>query len=256
MQLPQAAAYKIELLHQLGDFETAMQEAQNLMQLHPEHAGLAAAVSVLALDMDQPSLAAACAAKAKTHPDARVTQGTLALVEQDISLALSEFQKAIQLNEHRPRAWVGLGLAQVASGIKEDMRQAADNLDRGASLFETHIGSWIAAGWTQLLLGELEQSRIRFNKAMEIDKTFAESHGALAVLDILEEQYDSAQTHLRRALGLDRMCYSAALAQTLLLNASGKEEQAREIFDKAINTPLDDSGRTISTFLVSSGLGR
>ena len=252
--LPQAATLQIELLHTTGNFDEAIAAANAGMATHADDKGLMAAVSVLAMDTDQPDLAAKCAAKAGNHPDALATLAALTLGDNDPNLALSQFDAALALNQHKPRAWVGKGLAQIAVGNSALLEDAAKNIDHGAKLFETHIGSWIAAGWAQLLLNDLAASRQRFEIAFNIDKTFAESHGALAVVDMLEGDFSTGQERLRRAMGLDRKCFSAALAQVLLLQSDGKTDLARKIFEDAINTPMDETGRTIAGALMQQGL--
>jgi tetratricopeptide (TPR) repeat protein len=253
--LPQAAALQIEILHQQEDFSAAGAAADMAMNTHPNDEALMATISVLALDLDQPELAAKCAAKAGAHPDALTTLGTLTLGENNPGLAIDQFEAALALNKHRPRAWIGKGLAQIATGDNSLRIDAANNIDSGAKLFATHIGSWIAAGWAHLLNNDLALSRQRFQTALDIDNTFSESHGAIAVLDMLEGNFESGQGYLRRAIGLDKNCFSAALAQVLLLESEGKSGTARQIFERAINTPIDDDGRTIAKALVKQGLG-
>ena len=253
--LPQASALHIELRHQIADFEGALAASKTAMNEHPSAPGVMAAISVLAMDTDQPELAADCANKAGNHPDALTTLGALSLGEDNSALALKQFETALSINKHRPRAWVGRGLAQIASGQDSLRMEAARNIDHGAQLFDTHIGSWIAAGWAHLMMNDLPAARARFQKAMSIDAAFAESHGALAVTDIMEGKFEAGQGGLRRAIGLDKECFSAALAQVLLLQSDGKQDVAEKIFDRAINTPLDETGRTIASALVKQGLG-
>src|SRR5205814_1001186 len=148
----------------------------------PDDEGLAAAVSVLALDIEDLDLARTCALKATNHPDAMTTLGTLALGESKLREAEQLFERALSTNGHLPRAWIGLGLARL---VEKDGRAAAD-IDRGAELFGDHIGSWIAAGWAYLIAGDLIAAQQRFERALSIDENFGETHGSLAVIDALE----------------------------------------------------------------------
>ena len=68
--LPQAAMLKIQILHEQGQLEEALDAARRHLELHSDHPGLNAAVSVLAIDMEETELAATCAAKAGDQPDA------------------------------------------------------------------------------------------------------------------------------------------------------------------------------------------
>lgn len=249
--LPQAAMLKIQLLHEQGAFDEAAARARDYVEWHPDHRGLMAAVSVLALDVDDEALAARCAAKGGDHPDALTTLGTLALGEERATEALDIFERALARNPNVPRAWVGLGLAKLLSGQAES---AAGDIDRGAEMFGDHLGSWIAAGWTYFVNKDLATSRARFEHALALDPNFAESHGAVAVLDILEGRTEEGRARSEVALRLDRNCYSGALANVLLAKAAGDPEQARRIYEIAINTPIDGSGRTIAQALAKLGL--
>ncbi len=250
--LPQAAMLQINLLHDRGEFEDAAARAREYVEIHPSYAPLMAAVSVLALDVEDEALAAACAAKGGEHPDALTTLGTLALGDERATEALDLFDRALERNSQVPRAWVGRGLARLLTGQSP---AAAADIDRGAEMFGDHLGSWIAAGWAHFVNKDLASARARFETALELDDTFAETHGSLAVLDLLEGDVEGAREKSEIALRLDRQCYSAALARSLLAAGAGDEQTARRIYEAAINTPVDGSGRTIGQALAKLGMG-
>jgi tetratricopeptide (TPR) repeat protein len=250
--LPQAAMLQVQLLHDRGDFDGAAARAREYVEIHPSYGPLMAAVSVLALDVEDAELAAACAAKGGEHPDALTTLGTLALGEERATEALALFDRALERNSHVPRAGVGRGLARLLTGEAPD---AAADIDRGAEMFGDHLGSWIAAGWAHFVNKDMASARARFEKALELDDTFAETHGSLAVLDLLDGNVEGAREKSEIALRLDRQCYSAALARSLLAAGAGDPEKARRIYDMAINTPIDGSGRTIGQALAKLGMG-
>jgi len=249
--LPAAAMLRVQILHQHGEFEQAAALAREYVELHPDYAPLMAAVSVLAIDVGDEELAARCAAAAGDHPDALATLGTLALGEERATEALAIFDRVLDANAQAPRAWVGRGLAKLLTGQADT---AAGDIDRGAELFGDHLGSWIAAGWAHFVARDLPASRARFETALRIDPNFAESHGSLAVLDLLEGDADSARQRSDVALRLDRQCYSAALAKSMLAAGAGDEAGAQRIYALAINTPVDDSGRTIAQALAKLGM--
>lgn len=249
--LPQAAMLRVQLLHQLGDIEQAEAAARDYMTLYPEDRGLMAAISVLAIDIEDEELAARAAAVAGDHPDALTTQGTLALGGDNAVAALDLFNQALVRNPDAPRALVGRGLARMLSGEGD---QAPADLDRGAELFGTHLGSWIAAGWSYFVNGDRATARARFETALALDENFAETHGSLAVLDVLDGDIASAERRSAVALRLDRQCYSAALARVLLASARNDPATAQRIFERALHTPIDGSGRTIAASLAKMGM--
>ena len=62
-----------------------------------------------------------------------------------------------------------------------------------AELFVSHIGSWVAAGWAHVIAGDRAAGRARFERALALDDRFAETQGALAVLDVVEGQLGCAE---------------------------------------------------------------
>ena len=249
--LPQAAMLHLQILHDQGEFDLAAEKAREYFENDAEHSGLNAAISVLALDVEDVELAKSTALKAGDHPDALTTLGTLALGEDDGDEALALFDKAMAINPHGPRTWIGKGLAHLVKGENDE---ALKNIDQGAEMFGTHIGSWIAAGWAHFVKDDLDSARERFERALKIDPNFAESHGSLAVIDVIQGNLVDARRNTRTALKLDNECFSATLAQVLMLSSNGNTEKAQQIFERAIHTPIDDSGRTISRSMTRMGL--
>lgn len=244
--LPQAAQLEVQLMHQAGEFDAAAERARAHLARHPAYPPLLAAVSVLALDVEDEELARACAEGADGHPDALTTLGTLTLGDMEADRAQALFEQALAVNAQSPRAWIGLGLAHMARG---QGAEAAPLLDKGAAMFGDHLGSWIAAGWAYLLAGDQETARARFDHARQIDPTFAESHGSLAVMDVLAGDVESARRGMDVALRLDRESFAAAFARLLLASAAGDTTKAQRIADIALNQPLDAKGRTIAAVL-------
>ena len=251
-QLPQAAALKVQLLHAQGEFEEAMDAARKLSRLHPDHPGLMAHVSVLALDLEDMPLAREAAEKAAHLPEAITTLGTLALAADEPHKALALFEDSLAQKPDNPRAWLGRGLAQLSLGHNE---RAAADLDRGAEIFKDHLGSWIAAGWAYFVEAEYQASRARFDTALAIDPSFAESHGSLAVIDIVEGDMESARRRCETALRLDRTCFSGALAKSLLERADGNPDTADKIVRRAMQTPIGADGKTIGQALALMNKG-
>lgn len=250
-ELPQAAMLQIQIWHQQGQFAEAFERVKVHLGRHPDHPGLLAAASVLALDVEDPAFAAACAHRAGDQPDAMTTLGALALSQDRNVEALDLFGRALEANAHIPRAWVGRGLTRLLIG---EHQQAVADIRHGAEMFGDHSGSWIAAGWASVIAGDVESARECFEKALAIDHNFSEPHGSLAVVALLTGDHATARQMTRTALRLDPHSFSGALAQALLLSGEGKPDAARKLIDRALNTPIDSNGRTIAQSLVRYGL--
>jgi tetratricopeptide (TPR) repeat protein len=251
LALAQAAMLRVQLLHELGQFDEASVAARRYVEAFPDHEGLLAAVSVLAIDLEDLELARSCAQKAGNHPDALITLGTLALGDARDGEAGALFERAIAANDAAPRAWLGKGLVEMSQGAHGE---AARHIERGAAMFVDHIGSWIAAGWAHLFAGEITEARRCFERALALDANFAESHGSLAVLAMFEENTSDAERLTQIALRLDRQCFSAVLAKSMLFETKGKPELARQLIERALNTPIDASGATIAQQIAKRAL--
>lgn len=244
--LPQAAMLDLQLGHEQGDFDGAAAKIGDYLEAHGDYAPLQAAVSVLAMDVEDEELARRAAIAGGDHPDALATLGTLTLGDGDPAGARAMLEAALAQNPRSPRALMALGLANLGLGETE---AALAQVDRGAELFEDHLGSWIAAGWAHLVAGKREAAEQRFLTAMQIDGNFAECHGSLATIAALKGDREAAARSIAVAFRLDRQCFSAGFAQMLLAAAAGDAEAAQRIFERALDQPLDDKGRSLRELL-------
>jgi len=248
---PRAPALKIRMLHHLERYQDGLAVGEQLAQRFPDNGALMGALSVLAMDADESALARSYAERAGDDPDGTATRALLMLDDADPEHALALFDRAVAAAPHNPRAWIGRGLSLLADG---DATSAATDLGRGAALFGDHLGSWIAAGWAHYVAGDLAASRADFETALALDDGFAETHGGLAVLDIAAGDVESAKRRTAIALRLDRACFAAALAQSMLLDQAGKADAAQQIRDRALHHPIGSDGRTIANAI--AGLTR
>ncbi len=249
---PRGPSLKIRMLHQLGQLDKALAWGPRLVERHPTDQELVGALAAVALDAENPQLAAYYAKRAGEQHDGLTALGLLELNDSRVEAADALFDRALADVSQDPRALLGKGLVCLARG---QALVGAGLIDQAAGLFGTHLGSWVAAGWAYLIAGDRAASRARFDTALGLDDTFAETHGALAVLDLLEGKPEDAQRRMKIALRLDRKCFSAALAKTLMLSAGGDPGAAGRVRDIALNTPIGPGGRTLAEVLVGFGLG-
>jgi hypothetical protein len=71
------------------------------------------------------------------------------------------------------------------------------------------------------------------------------------VLDIVENKPESGQRHAATALRLDRKCFSAALAKSMLLSNEGDEPAAARIRALALNGRITPDGPTLAQAMVA-----
>jgi tetratricopeptide (TPR) repeat protein len=239
---PRAPSLKIQAMHHLGLYEEALAAGAVLAERFADDQALMGALATLALDAEKPELARHYALKAGDTAEGNAALGVLTLGAYDAAGSLPLFERAIAEQPRNPRAWVGKGLSLLAAG---DSTGGASAIDRGAELFGDHLGSWIASGWAHFATGDMAGARASFERALAIDANFSESHGGLAVMDILDGRIETAQRQCEIALRLDKKSFGGALAKMLLLQRSGHAELAQKIRDAALNTPIGPDGQTI-----------
>jgi tetratricopeptide (TPR) repeat protein len=248
----QAARLKIQTLHHLARLEDAIATGAALSGLYPNDAPLAGALAAVALDAGDLPLAEQYAERAGEQHDGLAALGMLRLGDDKVAESLTLFERSLAADATDARALLGTGLALVATG---DLERAPAYLDGAAEGFGRHLGSWVAAGWAYFVKGDYATSRARFETAEAIDDTFAETHGGLAVLDILEGRLESAQRRTAVALRLDRNCFAGALAKVLLLAGQGDIRSAERVRNIALNAPIGPNGRTLAQAMARMGAG-
>jgi len=242
---PTAQLLRVQALHHLGHLQDALELGDKLAKAHIGDSALFGALANVALDADDPERGRAYAMLATDQPDGMAALGMLALGDGDAEAARILFEKALAAQPGHARATIGRGLLL----LRSDATEAAAELERGAELFGSHLGSWIAAGWARFIASDTAGARCNFERARTLDDTFSEVHGGLAVVAILENDLDSAREQMRIALRLDGQSLGGRLAQMMLLEQAGKPDAAAAILRKALKAPLGPNGQTLQQAL-------
>ena len=120
----------------------------------------------------------------------------------------------------------------------------------------THVGSWHVLAWAQLLSGELDAAEENFNRALDLDRNFAETHGGLASVAAIRGEKTKAEHLIDVALRLDQDCLSAKFAQSVLVGNAGDSAKARQnILDTAATLSAKD-GSALSRLLSRAAKGK
>jgi Tfp pilus assembly protein PilF len=214
--------------HHLGELDEAIRAAEAYADTHPEDAEVSGQLAMLYFDNDDLTKARAWADKAialpRKTPEAYSTAGFLALGDEDEKRAQELLGRALELNPKSGRAWAGKGMAEMFGG---DLDAAEAALVRAVEHMPQHIGTWHALGWCQILRRDLDGAEASFKKAYEIDRSFDETHGALAVIEILRGAGNRAQRRADTALRLNPESLSGQLAKVLLDSGDEAARAAR-----------------------------
>jgi tetratricopeptide (TPR) repeat protein len=250
---PRAPSLKIHAMHHLNMYEEGLAAGEHLAQRFPDNHALMGALATLAMDAEKPDLALQYAKRAGQDPEGEAALGFLLLGENNAIQSMELFDRAISAQPGSPRAWLGKGLSLLASGQAES---AADAIDRGAEMFGTHLGSWVASGWAHFIAGDRAKARASFERAISVDPNFSESHGGLAVLDVAEGRIQAAKRECEIALRLDKNCFGGALAKSLLLQQGGHAQAAQKVREMAMSVPIGVKGQTIAQALAGMAGGK
>lgn len=225
-QLPNIRLLTIRALHYAGQLEEAISLAESLHNQYPQDATIAGALSTLYLDNEEVDKAKALLELAQqqgwNQPELQLTSGYLALNDEDTDLAKQQFETYLQHKPQEGRALLGLALTHATSGNVDDAEQL---LEKTVAAMPTHLGSWHALAWMQLMRNDLQAAETTFSKALEMDRNFGESWGGMAVIAALKGEKEKAQEYLDKGSRLDRAAMNVAAARLILRSGNMQNPQ-------------------------------
>lgn len=172
--------------------------------------------------------------------EALVAQGTVALAARQVRLAVQAFERALRIGPRDGRALGGLGLAWLLSG---DLARARQHLEQAVARVPAHVGTWHALGWTRLLQGDAAGALQAFRRALQEDRNFAESHGAVGLALAHQGQADEARRHLDLADRLDPSNVTARYARAVLAGEAGDAARLAALARRLLDRPGFFGGR-------------
>lgn len=245
-ELPVAGPLYVRALHHLGKLVEAIDFAEKAVTQHPDHLGLYGVLATLYLDNEDLSKAENFAKQVVTatpnDADAATVLGMLALAHQDAITALPYFQVAASKKPSNGRAWAGHGMAAMLQG---NLASAAADLQQAVTYMPGHLGTWHALAWCQIFMKQPQEAQKTLMHALEMNRNFADTHGSLAIVAIMEGDLDAAEAASKRALGLNPNSFPGLYAQSLLLQYTNQPAQAQAIMSRLLNTTILQDGTTL-----------
>lgn len=145
-----------------------------------------------------------------------VVRASLALTDGEFANADQLLARGRTIAPEDPRLRFTCGLAHLLRG---QPAEAHAEFSFAAARQPRHAGGWIAFAWSSIFVGNLAEARSSLMHAMELDRNFSETHGALAVVDALEGHRDAARAGIERASRLDRSSMAWRYAEAVLAGA-------------------------------------
>lgn len=233
---PELQVLKARIALMERDYGTAQQALDAALLLEPDNATALGLRALGYLDAgENPEADEAVEICLTRYPDqheALLAAGTLRLWQGETASAQTHFQRALERYPNSGRALSGMGQVLMLAG---QLEQAQATLLHAVTAMPDHIGTWHALGWAQLLQGDLSAAEHSYRSAYDLDRNFAESHGGLAVVMLLDDRFDEGESHMKRALKLDPRCVSGRYARTLWLQHTGEQSESDAAFAELLS---------------------
>ncbi len=222
--------YQAYCLHHLGRTEEALAKATAALERSPGDR-VEGYVSLLQMDAGDLKTASRTAARVlerdPQNVNANTVRGWWGLETQEIDDAEECIDRALAQEPNSPRLLLGKGLVQM---YKQELPQSVATLERAVQGMPNSPGTWVTLGWAQIAAGDLPGAEKTFRDAIEIERSFGETHGGLASVLALAGRGDEARESIRKARGLDKEGFGVVFAMTVLLANAGKQEAATKLF--------------------------
>ncbi|WP_170866243.1 tetratricopeptide repeat protein [Pseudomonas sp. NFACC24-1] len=160
---------------------------------------------------------------------------------RNITASRNAWLHTVAVHPECGRAWSGLARLEFN---ELEFDAAEEHLKTAVKFMPDHIGTWHLLAWIYILRGDSIQARRALDCSYALDRNFGETHGGLAIVDILEGMTERAQKGIRRALKLKPDGLSARYAEALLLQQAGHPEKAAQVIDQVLDRTRPDSSDT------------
>jgi len=234
------------VLCQLDDALAAIAQLDKLHSIREASAESAGLLSLLlfeeAADSEKAmTMANIALSKNPKSLEALISRTSLHMDLREYDLAFRDIQHALDAYPRSGRAWSSMALVEFNNLKFESARDAAQN---AVTYMTDHIGTWHLLGWAHLMLNELPEALIAFQKSYDIDRRFANTHGGLASVYAHMGEIKLANNHIKLADRLDPDGLASAYAKIVLHNKNNKPEEAQHILNKVKMMPHGNTGKT------------
>lgn len=224
----------------------------------PEAVGLAA---MLYYDCNELDKANHCADMVLSHSDnqmdALLAKASILVNRQQMDEANGFIDRALVLQPHSGRALSVKGQIQFFNTQLDD---ATETFEQAVKYMPDHIGTWHLLGWCHFVSQRIDLAQQAFEQAMNLDRNFADSHGAIAAVLAVKGELAAAANEAKVALRLNPASYAGLYASAMIAHHSGDEHGASQIINGIMSDESHIPGKTnldlISTVIKQRQLSR
>ncbi|MDB5988177.1 MAG: hypothetical protein JWR16_3230 [Nevskia sp.] len=258
-QLPRFLYLRARALYYARRNDEALAEIGQFVNRHPDDwDGLALQAQIVEDSGDLKTAASIAAKVLAVRPDdvvANLVVGEVAMFMQQPDQAETYLRKVVALTPDNGRAWSALGFVAVE---RRQIDAAIEHFNRAVARMPDHLGTWHGLAWSQILRNDLVGARQSVEAAMQVDRTFADNHGTLAVILFFQGKQDEAQQAMKRGVRLNPKSAASLFAQSLLMSAKGDPAAGQATIRKIIEGRRLPDGTTMEQAIARhvAALGR
>ena len=205
-----------------GALAKAIALCQQFLTRHPGSGKVMGMLGTALLDAEQlddaRALVEASDRAGILDPNLSTVAGFVDVAAGRVVRARERFGETLRVAPSVGRAHLGMGLV---CAYDNELAAARRSFSTAVSIMPTHLGSWHALAWIQLLQDDLPAAEATFMQAMAQDHNFGDTHGGLAIVAALRGQQTSAQEHIRTGKRLDRFSVNVGVAEAILAQPGG-----------------------------------
>jgi Flp pilus assembly protein TadD len=244
-EAPDARYYLVSCLHNLASLDEGIARAEAFLaeRTSPKLQGYLALMLMDAGRMDEALVhARAVIAEVPDNPDAAAVLGTDSLERLEMEEAERHLQALVGREPRNVRGLQGLALVALHRQQHDD---AIAWLTRARESDPGITGTLATLGWVHLTRHDYAHSERIFREGLEVDRSDAELHGGLAAALLFQHRLDEARQEIAKAFGLDKHCFGATVAQSVLLRLEGRERVASKLFADMLASSTREGGPTL-----------
>lgn len=182
-----------------------------------------------------------------------VERGDIYYLLNNLSLALTDYAKAISLDDTQDKAYFGRGMTLGRMGqVEEGIADLSVYIKRHPSSSVAYTKRGVRNIWR----GNLQEAERDLTRAVELDSSNAEAHDDLGVVHAQQHRLNVATQHFKTAIKLDPTYQKAYHNLSMCYFIGGQSEHALKVVDAGLELNADNRNSLMLKSTILQSLGR